>query len=417
MVPTMVELAGLLVVSGALYGAGQGLLGTFRRRSHVGREQAVALQSFRAATQDLLARARTEPVPEEASWSGFRKFYVHRRVEETAEITSFYLRPYDGKPVPRYLPGQHLTFRLQIPGLPKPVIRCYSLSEAPVHQNQYRVTIKRQAGHDGAPDGVGSCFFHDTLAPGRIVDVKAPAGNFYLDLTDSRPVVLLAGGVGITPVLSMLNTIVATRSQRETWLFYSVRNRAEHALYDHLKRVAREHANIKVVNCYTRPTRDCIKGRDFHYRGRISRRLLEGLLPSRDCQFYFCGPTEMQHSLVAELRAWGVPDRDIRYESFGGRKKPKPAPAAGTAPAIEVVFARSGKVGRWLPGSDMSLLDVAESAGIPMDSGCRAGQCGACATAIKAGAVEYASEPSAAPGAGMCLACVATPKPGLVLDA
>jgi hypothetical protein len=418
MTPSMMEVAGLVVVSGALYQAGHSLLTTFRRRAHVGREQMQALQSFREATQDLLVKARTEQVPEEQSWSGFRKFYIHRRVDEADGIASFYLRPYDGKPVPRYLPGQHLTFRLQIPGRPQPVIRCYSLSEAPVYQNQYRITIKRQGGGAGTPDGIASCYFHDALEPGRIVDVKAPSGNFYLDLTDQRPVVLIAGGVGITPVLSMLNTVCITRSNRETWLFYSVRNRNEHAMADHLRRLVREHRNVKVVNCYTRPTKDCVKGRDYHYRGRINRRLLEGLLPSKNCQFYFCGPTEMQQTVAKELASWGVAKRDFRYESFGGRKKPKAAPAAvPAAETIEVVFARSGKVGKWLPGSDMSLLDVAEAAGVPMDCGCRAGQCGTCMTPIKEGSVEYATEPVATPTPGACLTCVATPKPGLVLDA
>lgn len=424
MLPSLMEIAVLLVASGVVFQAGRSVFAGIRRRKMIGREEALALRSFREATHDLLTQAQTERMPEEASWSGFRKFYIHKRVDEADGIRSFYLRPYDGKPVPRYLPGQHLTFRLQIPGNPKPVVRCYSLSDAPIHDNQYRVSIKRLGappGSEGIPDGLGSCFFHDALEVDRIVDVKAPGGNFYLDMTDKRPVVLIAGGIGLTPMLSMINTIAYTKSSREVWLFYAVMDQRQHVMPSHLKRLAREHQNINVVICYAEPTRDCVKGRDFHYRGRVSRRLFQGLLPSRDCQFYLCGPPPMQAALIKDLSEWGVAEKDIRWESFGRRKGKKPAaPAVGDSgkqiEPIEIVFARSGKVGKW-SSEDETVLDVAEAAGVLLDSGCRAGQCGTCATAIKQGSVTYLEEPGAQPAPGTCLACLAIPKEGLVLDA
>ncbi|NJM91906.1 MAG: 2Fe-2S iron-sulfur cluster binding domain-containing protein [Rhodospirillaceae bacterium] len=420
MMPTLMELAALLVASGLLLQAGRSLLTGIRHRKMVAREETTALRSFREATTELLTQAQTGKIPEAGSWSGFRKFYIHKRANEADGITSFYLRPYDGKPVPRYLPGQHLTFRLQIPGNPKPVVRCYSLSDAPIHDNQYRVSIKRLGappGSAGIPDGVGSCFFHDVLEVDRIVDVKAPGGNFYLDMTDRRPVVLIAGGIGLTPMLSMANTIAYTKNRREVWLFYAVQNRHQHVMPGHLKRLAREHSNIHVVICYAEPTRDCVKGRDFHYRGRINRRLFQGLLPSKDCQFYMCGPPPMQDALIEDLRAWGVAEKDIKWESFGKRKGKKPAaPAVGDnvarVEAIEIVFARSGKVGKWT-SEDETVLDVAEAAGVAMDSGCRAGQCGTCVTAIKQGSVRYLEEPGTQPLPGTCLACMAIPKEGL----
>ena len=424
MMPTLTELAALVVASALVMQAMRSLITGFRHRKMVAHDETMALQSFRESTKDLLTQARSIKISEAGSWGGFRKFYIHKRVKEADGIVSFYLRPYDGKPVPRYLPGQHLTFRLQIPGNPKPVVRCYSLSDAPIHDNQYRVSIKRLGAppkSEGVPDGVGSCFFHDMLEVDRIVDVKAPGGNFYLDMTDKRPVVLLAGGIGLTPMLSMLNTIAYTRSTRETWLFYAVMNRDQHVMASHLKRMARENANINVVICYSDPTRDCVKGRDFHYRGFINRRLLQGLLPSHDCQFYMCGPPPMQNAVTKELQDWGVAEKDIKWESFGKRKgnKPKP-PAVGDnvqrIEPIEIVFARSGKVGKW-SSEEETVLDVAEAAGVTMDSGCRAGQCGTCATAIKQGSVRYLEEPGTQPPPGTCLTCMAIPKEGLVLDA
>ena len=424
MLPTIAEAVVLFIAAALLFQACSGMTAGFRRRARIGKEEALAIGSFRETTQRLLAQAKSEGFPDEASWSGFRKFYIHKRVDEADGITSFYLRPYDGKPVPRFLPGQHLTFRLQIPGHAKPVIRCYSLSDAPIHENQYRVSIKRLGpppGSEGIPNGLGSCFFHDMLEVDRIVDVKAPKGNFYLDMADRRPAVLIAGGIGLTPMLSMINTIAFTRSNREVWLFYALADRRQHVQAEHLKRLAREHQNINIVICYSNPSRNCVKGRDFHYRGRVNRRLFQGLLPSKDCQFYLCGPLPMQDGVIADLLAWGVPETDIRYESFGRRKGKKPAaPAVGdqgkSVEPIEIVFARSGKVGKW-SSEEESVLDVAEAAGVVMDSGCRAGQCGTCATPIKQGSVTYLEEPGNPPPAGTCLTCVAIPKEGLVLDA
>ncbi|MGI9417914.1 MAG: 2Fe-2S iron-sulfur cluster-binding protein [Geminicoccaceae bacterium] len=424
MMPTMMELAALLVASAVLVQTARSLFVGYRHRKMIVREETTALRSFRDATNDLLTQAQTGQMPDDGSWSGFRKFYIHKREDEADGITSFYLRPYDGKPVPRYLPGQHLTFRLQIPGNPKPVVRCYSLSDAPIHDNQYRVSIKRLGAPPGAkdiPDGLGSCFFHDTLEVDRIVDVKAPGGNFYLDMTERRPAVLIAGGIGLTPMLSMINTVAYTKSRREVWLFYAVMNRRQHVVPGHLKRLAREHPNINVVICYAEPTRDCVKGRDFHYRGRVNRRLLQGLLPSHDCQFYLCGPPPMQNAIIEDLRAWGVAEKDIKWESFGKRKgMKKAAPSVDDSgqrvEPIEIVFARSGKVGKW-SSEEETVLDVAEAAGVVMDSGCRAGQCGTCATAIKQGSVRYPDEPGTQPLPGTCLTCMAIPKEGLVLDA
>ena len=422
--PSFVEIAAIIVASAVLLQAARSVLTGLRHRRLISQEQGVALQHFRAATSDLLAQAQAMRVPEEGSWSGFRKFYIHKRLDEADGITSFHLRPYDGKPVPRFLPGQHLTFRLQIPGNPKPVVRCYSLSDAPIHHDQYRVSVKRLGappGSEDIPEGLGSCFFHDMLEVDRIVDVKAPSGNFYLDMTDKRPVVLIAGGIGLTPMLSMVNTVAYTKSNRQVWFFYAVMNRRQHVMPSHLKRLAREHANINIVICYAEPTRNCVKGRDFHYRGRVNRRLLEGLLPSKDCQFYLCGPPPMQNALISDLRDWGVPEKDIKWESFGKRKGMKPAGKAvdkggARLKPIEIVFAKSGKVGKW-SSEEETVLDVAEAAGVTMDSGCRAGQCGTCATAIRQGSVRYLEEPGTKPLPGTCLTCMAIPKEGLVLDA
>jgi len=167
MLPSMVEVVALLLVTGAGVHAARTAMTTLRRRAASSKQYRASLEHFRETTQDVLAAARAEHNHEPSGWSGFRKFCIDSKVEEADNVSSFYLKPYDGKSVPRYLPGQHLTFSLRIPGRPKPVIRCYSLSDAPIRDDQYRVTIKRlgppAGADDDVPDGLVSSYFHDVL--------------------------------------------------------------------------------------------------------------------------------------------------------------------------------------------------------------------------------------------------------------
>ena len=183
-------------------------------------------------TERALLRARIEQLASpigkiqslagEFAWSGFRKFVLKGKVLEGQDICSFYLTPHDGQPLPPYLPGQYLTFQTQIPGVNRVTTRCYSLSDGPLNPDYYRITVKRIPPKDGDAHGqyglVSTFFQHDVQAD-DLIDVKAPAGHFYLDINERGPVVLIGGGIGITPMLSMLNYITATGSTRETWFF------------------------------------------------------------------------------------------------------------------------------------------------------------------------------------------------------
>ncbi len=158
-----------------------------------------------------------------------------------ASVRSIYSRTIK-KPLPSFDPGQYLTFRLDIPGQSKPVMRCYSLSDNPKPEF-YRVSIKAAPPPletPDAPPGLSSNYFHDYIQEGDILDVKAPGGHFFLDTGKHTPVVLIGGGIGLTPVLSMVNQIVKSGSMRETHLFYGVRNGAHHVMKKDLRRIARK---------------------------------------------------------------------------------------------------------------------------------------------------------------------------------
>ena len=361
----------------------------------------------------------------ELSWSGLRKFEVARKVPEGGGVCSFYLRPHDRKPLPSFMPGQYLTFQLNVQSQQKPAIRCYSLSCSPRSPDYYRVSIKRidRTGPpgSGAPPGLISSYFHDRLKEGDIVDVKAPGGHFTLDPAANTPVVLIGGGIGLTPVLSMLEGIVASGSTRETWFFYGVRNSSDHVMRDRLKEIAQAHPNVRLQICYSDPgPGENPNDIDFHHHARVSVDLFKKQLPSNNYDFYICGPPPMMQQVVGDLKAWGVPESRIHFEAFGPATVKKAAPvAAGVAAgagAVEVTFAKSGKKASWTAAIG-SLLDLADANGVRIDSGCRAGNCGTCITAVKEGDVDYLSPPGSPPMAGSCLTCIAVPKSKMVLDA
>lgn len=355
-------------------------------------------------------------------WNGYRKFTVAQKSLECEDVYSFYLVPHDRKSLPPFKPGQYLTFNLEVPGRDKPVVRCYSLSDSPTRSDCYRVTIKREpapADKPGVPPGVASGFFADHVKEGDLLNVKAPTGHFYLDLSKNTPICLLAGGVGLTPMLSMAKAVAESGSRREVWLFFGCRSSAEHMLREDLDAL-RQHDNIRVFVCYSRPGKASVRGEDYDHEGRVTVELLKEKLPSNNYEFFMCGNGAFMKTLNDGLEAWGVPEKDIHYEAFGPatvKKKTTPAVAATTTgPACKVVFAKSGKEAEWSP-TQANLLDFALEQGLRIESGCRAGSCGVCSVAIKSGSVDYVKTPDAAPEGGSCLTCICRPKGDLVLDA
>jgi ferredoxin-NADP reductase len=425
---SVLEVTGAAIVGGAVAQVALGLTGAVRYQLRRGWQERESVRAFARWADNVVRAAEARRAKAEASWSGNRKFTIDRKVHEAENICSFELRPHDGKPLPPFEPGQYLTFSLRIPGRSKPLIRCYSLSDGPYNLERYRVTIKRLSpppDNPEAPAGQSSSFFHDTLHEGDTLDVKAPTGHFYLDRTRNDPVVLIGGGVGLTPMLAMINTIAASGSGREAWLFYGVRHGGEHMMKEHLAELDRQYPNIHVVICYSDPRDQDVQGQDFTEKGHVSVDLMQRLLPSANYTFYICGPPVMMQKITEGLEEWGVPDSAVNYEAFGPATVKKKAQAEtaetgeGTdqaAQAIEIEFARTGKTVSWRP-DDGAILDVAEANGVMIDSGCRAGNCGTCLTAVKSGKVDYLSEPGEPPEKGSCLTCIGVPKERLVLDA
>ena len=379
----------------------------------------------------LPARAQV-PAKSDAAWAGWREFRVAQRVFEDAAQSqcSFYLEPVDGQALPPFKPGQFLTFSLDVamPGAAVPedeatraVTRCYSLSDRP-EPARYRVTIKRvpaPADHPEFPPGVASAHFHDRVQVGDTLRVKAPAGHFFIDPDPEAPAVLIAGGIGITPMMSMLRWCIARQPQRPVHLFYGVRNSREHAFRRFLEDSAASHPTLRLHVVYSQPG-DCdLLGRDYQHRGHVDIELLRRTLPHGRHQFYVCGPPAMLQSLLPALAAWGVPAGDIHHEAFGPASFRWPGADEVGAPAaagFEVRFMRSARTLAW-DGRDASLLDFAERHGVEVVSGCRSGGCGSCETRVLEGSVHYEHAPDHDIAPGHCLLCVGRPASSLVLEA
>lgn len=358
----------------------------------------------------------------ENKWKGFRQFVIEKRISECVDhsIVSFYLKPYDGGPLPRFKPGQHLAFRLDhVPGQSKSVVRCYSLSDS-YHEDYYRISVKRVAAPPDKPDlppGVSSNYFHDQLKVGDYLDVRAPSGNFYLDVTRETDAVLIAGGVGITPVLSMLNTLIEMGSQRQIYFFYGVINSEQHAMKEYLENIAKNHDNVHLIVCYSRPLDIDEQGVDYHYQERVSVDLFKKVLPSSNFEFFMCGPPPMMKSITEGLSEWGVPDKHVHLEAFGPASVPKKHKPAPTTVKAAVEFQVEGETFEWT-GEHENLLAFAEDKGVELPSGCRMGNCGSCMTPLLSGDVDY---PGGQPGfeyePGHCLPCCCVPKGDITLEA
>jgi ferredoxin-NADP reductase len=332
-----------------------------------------------------------------------------------------------GKPLSSFMPGQFLPLKLDIPGQYKPVYRTYSISDSP-NKDYYRLTIKRELAPPDRSDlypGVSSNYFHDQVQPETKLLAKPPRGKFFLDPKAEGPVVLLSAGVGLTPLVSMLNAIVDSGSRRLVWFIHGARNSREHALGEHLRRVAEEHDNVSVHIRYSKPLPEDVSGRDYDYQGHVDLELLKLLLPNNDFDFYVCGPTPFMKSLFNGLLEWGVPEYRIHYEFFGPASALKDRSKISTRKTaaavseccgeIEVTFSRSGVRANWNSSLE-SILDLAEANGLSPDYSCRSGICHTCMCKLEDGEVEYLEEPLDPLDPGYVLICCSKPRTNVVVD-
>ncbi|WP_428354870.1 ferric reductase-like transmembrane domain-containing protein [Methyloprofundus sp.] len=376
----------------------------------------IVLESLRIGRnflQLLFKDAPAKQPPPVLVWDDEKLFCVDKIVVESDQVHSFYLKPTEKFKLPNYKPGQFLTFRFDIPEQEKPVVRCYSLSDAPGN-DYFRISVKRIPAPRNKPElppGLSSSFLHDHVKEGDTIKVLAPNGNFCLPEGNKlSKIVMIGSGIGITPVLSMLNHLhkIGIKRGSDIWFFYGVRNGSEQIMKQHLKTIASANKHLKLHVCYSTPDEQDTLGEDYHIKGRVSLDLLKKTLPGNDFDFYFCGPGPMMADLAEGLDLWGVADERIHFEAFGpSTVKRKSAPVKSDN-QYQVKFDQTGKTLNWT-GESECLLEFAEANGVTLPFGCRMGNCGSCSQKLVKGEVHYPVEPSFTPEEGHCLTCSSVP--------
>ena len=351
------------------------------------------------------------------AWPGFRQMRIANIQKESASVTSFVLEPIDGQPLPVFQAGQFVVLRLLVEAGKPAVLRSYSLSDLPA-ADHLRISVKNEL------NGIGSSFLCNRAREGDVLEVSAPRGRFTL-VTRQSPVVLLSTGVGTTPVMAMLHSLAAEKSQREIWWIYGARNGVNHPFAEESRSLLKQLPRGREYIVYSRPDATDRAGADFDAPGRIDAALLEKIGVSRGSDFYLCGPTSFLRDMRDGLRTWGVLDGNVHAEIFGSLEAITPGMAqvvhtphlpqgaAGTGPPVS--FARSGITAAW-DAKFGSLLELAEACDVPVRWSCRTGVCRTCMTGLIGGSVDYDPEPLERPADGNVLVCCSQPNAGVTLD-
>jgi MOSC domain-containing protein YiiM/ferredoxin-NADP reductase len=332
---------------------------------------------------------------------------VDEVVPETRDVFSIWLRPLDGSRLPGALPGQYVTI-VWADGLK----RTYSLSATDTDR-RYRITVKLQRDAQGVPGRASTRIA--ALKAGDTLEIERPRGNFHPDVDGDTPLVLVSAGIGVTPMMNMIEH--ATRDgRRDVFAAFGMRRLKEHPLVNELKELVAERPRLSVMLAYSQYDGEPVQGLPAPKRGRLNATDLLPHAAAPLAEVYLCGPGEFIRQMHDGLAAAGINPLCMRYEAFGPSTLLPARGAAPTDPAttFNVSFARSGVEAIWTPSSG-TILNLAEAAGVSPTFGCRAGSCGLCRTAIAEGRVSYV-EPIDEPEAGYVFPCCAIPKTDCRLD-
>ena len=353
-----------------------------------------------------LSRSRIWQQDRRSFWSGKRRFKCTERHRESPNVTSFVLEPCDKAPIGPVLSGQYVTISMpEAAGSPRQ--RSYSVSRRPDGKS-LRISVCR-VGRGGLSD-----LLHDTVQPGMELRVGVPAGRFVLSSPPGRRIVLVSAGVGITPLLPMLEELAVEDSGREVWFIHAARDATHHLFEEEVHRIAAQAKNsgIRLFTCYSRPQH----GDRCDFAGRLDSTMLARLLPVDQADFYICGPDIFMTSLRDGLIARGAEAQSIRYEAFEASSGPAiDLGGKDTVHGSKVTFSRSGKSAVWSP-SDGTLLDLALKNEVNVAYSCRLGDCQSCVQKVINGVVDHVGDEVPLLSLNQALLCLAVPRGDLELD-
>ncbi|TBR42458.1 2Fe-2S iron-sulfur cluster binding domain-containing protein [Marinomonas agarivorans] len=390
-------------------------------------EKAVAVAEFMPMTGDLIDFSPVldytgvwqdaEAKAQTSSRTTMKPYQLIKKRKESDTITSFYFATPNKAEVDEHIAGQFLpiqvTLPVQVPEQEQLVNRSYTLSSMP-NKKTLRISVKREE------QGAVSRYLHDTLQVGETIMAGKPAGQFVLQNTDNA-VVFLSGGVGITPMIAMLEGLICSvengmangEKPRPVWFIHATQNSATQAFSAYLQVLEAQYEWLHTHIVYSAPLATDALGQTHQSEGIISMELLKRILSFDLYDFYLCGPEGFMRALYAGLTKTGVAKTNIHYEFFGqgSIEETEESTTENEAEQAKVVFANSQITQEWTP-NDGTLLEFAEKQGLNPLHSCRSGACGACATKITSGQVTYATPPSFQAEAGEVLICCAKPAAG-----
>jgi ferredoxin-NADP reductase/hemoglobin-like flavoprotein len=268
---------------------------------------------FISFESDLYRESASRP----GGWNGWRKFFIKQKVVESDEIVSFHLVPVDKGRIPSYKPGQFVCIRCFIPELGLYQPRQYSLSAAPGGE-YFQISVKREFARGDKPAGRASNVLHESLPEGAEVELSMPFGDFVVDVNATTPVVLISGGVGLTPMMSMLQTLTGHQGNtRRISFIHAVRNSRVHAMKDRLAHIMRENPQVSRAVFYEEVSDADKQGVDYDFKGRIELDKIKDQAVLPDADYYICGPLPFMKAQSQSLKSLGVDPERIHMEVFG----------------------------------------------------------------------------------------------------
>jgi len=339
---------------------------------------------------------------------------VARVFDETPNVKTFRLTALDGGPLPfEYLPGQYLNVIVpEESAAARTTKRSYTIASSPTQSAYCEITVKREA------QGVVSRYLHDSIHAGSELRISAPYGRFSFTGEEAPSIVMIGGGVGITPLMSVIRYLTDLGWPGEIVLLACFRQATEFIFRDELERLARQHSNLKVVAVSSGTESGAWTGR----RGRIDAALVREIVPDIASRLvHLCGPTPMMDATRAFLLELGVPRERIRFEAFGPPPPSLPRVERAPTPVAvlpTVAFTRSQKSAP-LP-ADRTVLEAAESIGVEIDWSCRSGTCGSCKVKLTSGEVSMEVDDGLDAedrAAGLILACQARATANIAVEA
>ena len=248
------------------------------------------------------------------SWLGWRNFKIAKKVVESDEITSFYLAPVDGGELPKYEAGQYISIRVFVEQLGHKQPRQYTLSNSP-QADYLRISVKREYEKGEQIAGWVSSTLHG-LEEGAEVEVSAPTGNFYL-IDPSKRNVFISGGVGLTPMIAMLNQLVTMDMPQPVSFIHACRSSQVHAMKKHIHELKDKYPRLSTFTAYEFPHEGDVLGEDYDVAGRLDLGAMDAAVLPANADYYLCGPMPFMAEQHQALVARGIKPEQIHSEAFG----------------------------------------------------------------------------------------------------